>query len=281
MPDTEKTNMSKPNYRHRARARLAGAKERLGRTPPDVEGCALELRMAMEALTYERALRYAEDLGPEAMKTWQPRKLMGHLIDVDPNADREGELHFGLEPSLGEQPKTMTNMGKESILTLRDIKKHYDALGSYLHTPTIGALETKGDHDLDRLRQRCDHIIARIEEVLASPIWSVDLKNTATIECMGCSTKLTRRMRTDDESKTVECWECGATYDMVPRAEGQVLFEPRQTRFTCRTKDCDHDNYLWEKEIVHGLHFNCEGCGAAHFVGLGAGLVPASQGPPS
>lgn len=100
----------------------------------DLIDAALRLRMAMEALTYERAAIYDDDLGPEQMKTWQPKRLMDRMLEIDPQADKAAMLSFGIEPSYGETPEKMTLLGTEHVLNLATLKKHYDALGSYLHT---------------------------------------------------------------------------------------------------------------------------------------------------
>jgi hypothetical protein len=42
---------------------------------------ALELRLAMEAITYDRARTYRNEMPPQEYDTWQPRKLMQLLID--------------------------------------------------------------------------------------------------------------------------------------------------------------------------------------------------------
>jgi hypothetical protein len=49
---------------------------------------ALELRFAMEAVTYDRALAFRDEISPEEYKTWQPRKLMQILHDIDPTVGK-------------------------------------------------------------------------------------------------------------------------------------------------------------------------------------------------
>ena len=151
----------KPNFRHMARLALKKYDAKIiTHHDDDLRDAALQLRMAMEALTYERAMTYSDELGPDQMKTWQPKRLMERMLEVDPQADEAATLSFGVEPSYGEAPEKMTLLGRDNVLKLTTLKKHYDALGSYLHTPTLSQLEKNKSHDMTKLRKRCE-IISR------------------------------------------------------------------------------------------------------------------------
>jgi hypothetical protein len=71
---------------------------------------ALELRMAMESLTYDRALAYKEGFPPAEYQSWQPRKVMALLLEIDLNADKDSSLAFGIEPALGVTPDEMPSV---------------------------------------------------------------------------------------------------------------------------------------------------------------------------
>ena len=134
--------MAKHDFRTQVRLAVARAKQQSDTASPSPEAllyAALDVRMAMEALTYERAQVYSEELPASVYETWQPRKLMRQLLDLDPNADQGGTLSIGQEEN-GQPAKVMTIMGTEKVLSMAAIKRHYDALGSYLHTPTLAQI---------------------------------------------------------------------------------------------------------------------------------------------
>ena len=83
-----------------ARKSLARAKTELASNR--TRYAALELRDAMEALTYDRALAWANDLPPEEYKTWQPRKLMSALLEIDPSIGMSATLAVGIETEYGK-----------------------------------------------------------------------------------------------------------------------------------------------------------------------------------
>ncbi|MFT8783380.1 hypothetical protein [Acetobacter syzygii] len=99
------------DYRNDARRELARAKDELASVADErLKYAALELRMAMESLTYDRALAYREEFPPAEYETWQPRKVMAILLEIDPNADQESSLAFGIEPSVGVTPDVMKSL---------------------------------------------------------------------------------------------------------------------------------------------------------------------------
>ena len=252
----------KPNFRNEARKALDKAKLKMGTgDEDDLIDAALRLRMAMEALIYERAAIYADELGPEQMKTWQPKQLMDRMLEVDPQADQSATLYVGIEPSYGETPEKMTLLGTDHVLKLATLKKHYDALGSYLHTPTIAQLENNKPHNMQKLRARCEDIVAAIEQVLSSRVWGTAMSNNATIKCVVCETEIKRRLSRNVEGRKIECWKCMATYNMSNTSDGKVRFEPRQWAVPCVAKNCETKNYVWEKEVSRGMKWECLECG--------------------
>lgn len=62
-----------PNFRHLAREALARARAELASEASSrLKFAALELRMAIESVTYERALSYKDEIPPSEYRTWQP-----------------------------------------------------------------------------------------------------------------------------------------------------------------------------------------------------------------
>lgn len=61
-------------YRNDAREYLQRSKNELNSSDNErLKYAVLELRMAMEALTYDRALAYKDEFPPNEYETWQPR----------------------------------------------------------------------------------------------------------------------------------------------------------------------------------------------------------------
>ncbi|MDR6116684.1 MULTISPECIES: hypothetical protein [unclassified Sphingomonas] len=265
------------DYRNDARRELARAKDELGSVDDErLKYAALELRMAMESLTYDRALAYKEEFPPAEYETWQPRKVMAVLLEIDPNADKDSSLAFGIEPSLGVTPEVMEALGSEKVLNMTTIKRHYDALGAHLHVQTIKQRKGGAPVDHAKFRARCDEIAAYLTEVLASPIWNATIGTFASIDCMKCGHPVRKRMPHDQSVVNAKCFECGATYKVTDAGENEALFEPDQIEVRCANTECKTSIFPWRAEIKAGVGWKCEVCGGQNDVKLMVQHRPAA-----
>ncbi|MGE3145127.1 MAG: hypothetical protein AB7K35_06040, partial [Pseudorhodoplanes sp.] len=83
-------------YRQMARESLQRAKNELAAEDPlRYRYAALEMREAIEALIYERANVFKDDVKPDQLKVWQPKKLMQLLVSIDPAANMGCTLKIG------------------------------------------------------------------------------------------------------------------------------------------------------------------------------------------
>src|SRR5262245_42333641 len=62
---------------------------------------ALELRMAMEAITYDKLRAHAHRLPSDVLDKWQPPQAMKALLEFAPHAADERVVAFGLQPGPG------------------------------------------------------------------------------------------------------------------------------------------------------------------------------------
>lgn len=80
----------------------------------------IKLRNAMEALTYDRARGYTDELPASEYETWQPRKLLQTLLDA--YADVNSTLKFGIEDAPGEPAKVM-DLLEQNLFILAHIQR--------------------------------------------------------------------------------------------------------------------------------------------------------------
>jgi hypothetical protein len=206
-----------PNFRHEARQALArAAVELCTGEEARLKYAALELRMAMEALTYDRAEAFSAELPPTDYDTWQPKKLLQLLLEIDPTADKDSVLSFGVEEEYGIVAPVMQSLGSEKVLNLGVLKRHYDALGSYLHMPTIKQIAGGKGVDATKLRNRCQEIAGFVEAVLASRVFNVTLGSFAEMPCEACGATIRKRIPHGMPSTEARCFTCPASAS-IPR----------------------------------------------------------------
>lgn len=233
---------------------------------------ALELRYCLEYLTYDRAAALKEDLPASAYQTWQPRKLLKLLLEIDSKVDSEIKLSIGIQSVAGSMAKEMHCLGTDRPLSLLTLKKHYDALGSFLHAPTLDQMETPKSQRDASLRRHCDTLIEEIERVLESSIWNITFGQVATAPCKRCEATVRCRMPSTDEPKKTFCFECNAPYLVTSINETSASFKPRETKTNCQNSDCATTFYIWNDRVAVGSTLSCPVCKTKHEIGYGISL---------
>jgi hypothetical protein len=249
------------SYRNIARKHLKCAEDELNSDSDlRLKYAALDLRMAMEALTYDRALAYKDEFPPNEYETWQPRRVMSVLLDIDPMADKNCSLAVGAEQEYGVRPRKMTSLGSETVLSMEVLKKHYDALGSYLHVQSMKQARSGASLDYRRFRARCKEISAFVDQVLSSRVFNVTLGSFAKMKCMKCGNPIRKRMPHGQQEVQAECYECKATYTVSDEGDGKVLWTPHQHELKCANPDCQGKIIVWSQELEPGANWECKAC---------------------
>ncbi|ESY44722.1 hypothetical protein X747_05305 [Mesorhizobium sp. LNJC384A00] len=246
---------AKINYRQSARDALGRAERLLAEgNPIELRYAAVELRLAIEALTYEKAENYESDFPKATYETWQPRKLLGTILEINPDAFEPFELSVELDNGSGN----FTSLGKERPLSPSDIASQYDALGNYLHTPTLRQARA-GGHKIASIRTRCEQIVVLLKEILASSLFNVDFKLSAPFDCMRCQAAFKVRV-TRNGTRAVSCPECGAPYNLQDGEGETVVWSPLRQPVRCSKPDCNSDYFIWRDQMKPGTEAVCPGC---------------------
>jgi hypothetical protein len=269
-------------FRRLAHESLARAKVELGANTPDrLRYAALELRDAMEALTYQRALAFEDDISPEEYKTWQPRKLMSLLVDIDPLIDISSTISVRKESGELAPPENMKTIGTDHVFTLANLKAHYDAIGSYLHMPSLEQVRSGKMPDPARLRERCEIVVAEVERSLSSGISNVRIGYLTTLnQCMNehCKKPIRKKMPVEKETIDVQCFECKAEYTVTAMPGGNAIWKPKSWDVPCATSGCPEKRQLWRHELQLGANWWCRACGVHNIIVLSVRDINATCG---
>jgi hypothetical protein len=258
------------DYRWIARHAVERARNELITGDPDrLPYAALELRYAMEALTYDKAQSYKDEVPPDLYRTWQPRKLVEYITEFDDKAYLSSSLAFGVEDIQGEPAKVMQPLGTATAFTMKDLKAHYDAIGSILHIPTFHQIKEGKAPDRERLRERCERCVNVLEGVLASPIWNANFGLFAELECIRCQFPIKKRLTPGfTEPVDARCINCGAEYTVTDEGPGKTAWLPKAHKIPCPTPECSETVVLWNDRLRPGTAWKCEGCGKGYMLVL-------------
>lgn len=262
------------NYRENAGAALKRANLVLERAiDSELHYAILDLRMALESLVYERALNYKNELSPKKLSTWQPKKLLDLLLQIDPFADQSCSVSFAVEDEASPTDSTYKTLGNQRLLSLKEIKKYYDKTGSYLHTKTIEQ-SNRPSASPSKIRSLCIELVALIDEVLSSSIINFDFRSTASTTCQECKNKIIRRLTPDISELIANCINCSASYRVTISKKEQVCWEPLQKEINCQSKDCDGSHVIWVNELKLGARWKCIKCEGVHEITPGIAFTP-------
>lgn len=227
---------------------------------------ALELRLAMEAVTYDRAQSFSSEIPPDEYARWQPKKLMQVLHQIDPTIAMTSTVSSGTEDvfEISPPPNKMKLVGTDNVLTLADLKKTYDAIGSALHMPHLKQLMDGDVDQSEKIKSHCAKAIADLERVLSSSVWNASFINFSEIKCMRCENKIRKRMPHGKTEIDAQCFECRAQYKIVAYDNGQVQWFPKQRLIDCPTEGCQSKLMIWDDEIRFGKWWTCKSCSQAY-----------------
>lgn len=249
------------NYRNEARKCLQRFEEEFRIDDNDhLKYSAIELRMAMEALTYDRALAYKEEFPPSEYQTWQPRRVMNVVLEIEPSADQDCSLAVGLQEVVGVPASNMQLLGAEKVLNMAVLRKHYDALGSYLHIQTMKQVLEGKSIDYSKMRKRLREIAIFITDVLSSPIFNVTCGNFSKMDCSECGNTIRKRIPFDNKPIEAECEKCHATYIVIPKENGKVDWQPNLQDIKCANSECNGSVRLWQRDMEIGKSWTCQSC---------------------
>lgn len=245
--------------RDRAEAELAaGCDDRL-------DFAALSLRKAIEYLAYDRLDAYKREINPEIFDSWQPKKVIERLLEMDPLATTQRSLGVAIyDDKRSIQDQNYIHGGTEIPISIEILSKPYSALGSYLHAPTRKNISVGKTGDSAKLRALCERILSEIDKILSSTLWSTAIGNIVDFECSRCGNMAqVRKMRKDESTRRVWCSHCNAPYTAhLDIEDNKVNYKPHAVNMPCISDGCEFNHELWEDDFRYEKQFRCQCCNA-------------------
>jgi len=256
--------MTLPNMRHVARECVDRAKHLLSLgDEPSVRHACLELRFAIEYLSYDLLQVYRDEIDFDAVKKWQPKAVISEMRTVDEYADKSNALYMGPEVVPGEPaPEDGWRLvGEENRMSMEWANKNYGTLGNFLHAPTIDQLESGKSPTLETLIKRANIVLTACEQILNSRIYNCNFGNFFTFTCGDCGSQMKGRVKDPSKKQVVTCrnGKCGAIYDATPGEGERVVLILRKENWVC--PPCGTENWIGLHCVKEGNALNCAKCG--------------------
>lgn len=235
---------------------------------------ALESRLAIERICYER-LRIAHDyISHDDVKRWQPRDIVNILIrEVDSNTAKTFTLSISKEPAPEGLPSPafenyeaieFLSVGTQIGFDPDKLGKLWNALAKLaLHI----SIPVNKDHDVSRygdaqkIRTKVVETLEEIKRINEGTLMSSGIGEGISFECI-CGAKNKRRLGLLKEGQTISCInpDCNENFAF---SENDLSFGRRTLEIICR--NCGKQREI-PKKVVEKLRtdqhvqFDCEVC---------------------
>lgn len=234
-------------------------------TQESLRYAALELRLCVEALTYEKLRAFSSMIPEEVLKTWQPPQAVKALLEFEPHADRTFILYAGIEEEYGKPSKEMKYVGTHSSLRLGWLRKHYNKLGNLLHVPATHEQITP---DTTTLKRYLGDVIEDLAEPLQSTITGGNIRHVFNFTCSECGKPVVANAESVSKKNKAICLnpQCKAEYFAKVDEAGQATFQLMVTVFECAAESCDGVTQIENRKLDVGVEFACPKCHLKHLI---------------
>lgn len=123
--------------------------------------------------------------------------------------------------------------GEDKRFSAKWANKAHNALGSFLHEPTLAQYDKDAGFDEEAARAKATEILAILEDILSTPLMSVNMGQFIQIDC-DCGFKIKRKLAVLQAGKRFTCGGCGMHYlYTLNEAESRYEFVPDGLAYNC------------------------------------------------
>ncbi|MCC7706017.1 hypothetical protein IGS59_27615 [Janthinobacterium sp. GW460P] len=252
------------------------------RTPESATYAALECRLAIEYLCYER-MQLALELASYAdMGGWTPSKVVRAVEElVDEHIASSFTLLIASEPNpVPGQELTLEEfekldyhpLGTQAPLDLKKLTKLWNALANsalHVQVPKLRTDQLSIHGDISRTTEKVQQCLTELRKIADGTLLSNGFGPEVSVVCDGCGHPVKRRVKRLSDKQTVSCVNpnCAESYTVEKVGDDEFTFERRLALFEC--KDCGVSNNLPLRQVekmrvVEAIDIACSRCSALY-----------------
>lgn len=251
-------------------------------TPSSLTYAALECRLAIEQVCYDR-LRIAHDyISQSDLGRWQPRDIITRLIqDVDPHVAETLTLSISTTPTRDAEYTASDFAGHDYVevgtqvgFDARLLGKLWNALGSFLHVkiPTSRSDDVAAYGNLDAIRDKCNAVLIELRRLAQGTLIMNGVGEEVSFTCK-CGTTNKRRADLLKQGQIISCIDPDCVEKWTVHIEGEdTFFEARSISVPCDV--CGEmsrfpESFILKLEHNQIIKFTCHKCGHQNLVAWG------------
>jgi hypothetical protein len=244
------------DYRSIAQEHLLRATALLdGGSPNEILYSCLELRFCIEAIVYQHAQAYLAITGNDIIEKWRPQDVLEELKEADPYSDSSASISVQNDATGEWKP-----LGTDRRFSLKWARKEYQALGNFLHQPTMKQFREK-KRAVAVIREKAYSVHSVLKDILSSSLFNTIFTFSVTVPC-DCGFTMSRKIGREANQFELVCVECGDIY-LCQSGEGESVQCIQATfRFACMK--CEAKNAANKKLLKEGAIIECSNCKAEH-----------------
>ncbi len=229
---------------------------------------ALECRLTLEYLCYERfKLSYAY-LSSDDLKNWQPRHVVKQVSeDIDENITKGFKLSVSNQNVDGNPPETNEDfdsleyhqVGQQSELNINKLHSLWHGLANvalHIPVPTMFSGEILIYGDKDKIKEKIRQVVLFLQKIDGNLLMGGSLGPVFSFNCLTCDSLIKKPIKALNSPTVVNCInpQCSESYVIKPEDNKEGLIVIRRIfQFACQR--CD-ENLDVPSELFRELRFN-------------------------
>lgn len=229
---------------------------------------ALELRFCLEEIVYAKLKAYERRLPEKVKRKWQPPQALKALLSLEPDADKDFILRMARQEGDGVPGTNWRQVGEHRFVKLDWLKKNYNRLGSYLHSPTpFESPEYPYRVQLQKMREALQEMVDYLGPVVASRT-EATLARIVTFDCAVCGVQVVCNEAGLEKTGMAVCLDpdCATEYLASRDEGGEWVFDIPAVAASCG--NCNAAIPIQERLLKPGLEVRCASCERSYRVGL-------------
>jgi len=208
---------------------------------------ALESRLTLEYLCYERFRLYFSYLSENDLKNWQPKHIIKQVSDeVDDNVSREFSISISDEKIDGRLPETKeefesikyTPLGNQSELKLNELHKLWNGVSNvalHIPVPSISSDSINIYGEKDKIRKKVSEVVAFLSSMKGNLLVGGSFGEEYSFNCFVCDAKIKRPVIGLQHKKALSCINPNCQESYVIKKDKHDEFEVIRSviKFTC------------------------------------------------
>ena len=252
--------LSKVELSNEKRKAFKSAEEMLHRNDDDLLlYVALELRLCLEAVVYEKLWARKEWIPQDAARAWRLPQAFAALLSIEPEAEHSATLAVAPEMTPGAMPsrESLRALGVDLRPQSRWLKKTWKKLGSLLHAQSPFAKQA-GSSSSNRRRQDLSTILRELEPFVQSDFtFAFCERGSVRFDCYWCKKVVTVNAVALENGNEVRCLRCNCKFFAVKEGD-DFIFHPDIADVLCA---CQQTIAVPAHKLTSGYQFPCHACG--------------------